>query len=103
MIARCGTCGSLERNPACGVCRSLPGHGTRIEPAPTSSVRSQSVTDAVLEDLRRRREFGVGKYGTELKSHNGRDPLVDAYQEALDLALYLKQALLERDTLKAAA
>jgi hypothetical protein len=39
--------------------------------------------------------MGKAKYGTELKTHNGRKALVDAYQEALDLCLYLKQALME--------
>jgi len=28
---------------------------------------------------------------------NGRDALKDAYEEALDLAMYLKQAMIERD------
>lgn len=54
-----------------------------------------SVTDALIADLTDRREMGKQKYGTELKSFNGRSPLVDAYQEALDLCLYLKQALME--------
>ena len=56
-----------------------------------------SVTDKVMADLEFRREMGILKYGGELKTHNGRDALIDAYQEALDLALYLKQAILERD------
>lgn len=56
-----------------------------------------SITDAVMDDLNERRVMGVKKYGTELKSHNGRDPLIDAYQEALDLCLYLKQAIIERE------
>jgi hypothetical protein len=50
-----------------------------------------------MADLEFRREMGILKYGGELKTHNGRDALIDAYQEALDLALYLKQAILERD------
>jgi hypothetical protein len=28
---------------------------------------------------------------------NGRDALLEAYQESLDLTVYLKQALMERD------
>ena len=36
------------------------------------------------------------EHGTPLQAHNGRDPLVDAYQEALDLAVYLRQAIEER-------
>jgi hypothetical protein len=56
-----------------------------------------SVTDAVVADMQFRREQGTRKYGTELRTGNGRDALVDAYQEALDLVMYLKQALMERD------
>jgi len=37
------------------------------------------------------------KYGTYLQTHNGRDALWDAYQEAMDLCMYLRQAILERD------
>jgi len=36
------------------------------------------------------------KYHTYLLTHNGRDALIDAYQEALDLAMYLRQAIEER-------
>lgn len=65
------------------------------QPAPMPG--RESVTDAVIADMQLRREHGTKKYGTELESHNGRDALSDAYQESLDLTMYLKQALLERD------
>ncbi len=51
----------------------------------------------VLRDLQERAEAGHEKYGAYLETHNGRDALWDAYQEALDLAMYLRQAILERD------
>ena len=44
-----------------------------------------------------RLEFGTKKYGTGLQPFNGRDALKDAYEEALDLCNYLRQALYERD------
>ena len=50
----------------------------------------------VLSDIEARAEMGKMKYGTYLKSQNGRDALVDAYQEALDLVMYLRQELEER-------
>ena len=56
-----------------------------------------SITDAVKADLDARRHQGIATYGHELTPHNGRDALHDAYEEALDLACYLKQALTERD------
>jgi hypothetical protein len=51
----------------------------------------------VLDDFKRRAETGKAQYGTYLETHNGRDALVDAYQEALDLCMYLKQTIMERD------
>jgi len=66
---------------------------TLAQPAPTGD--GESVTDAMISDLVKRREGGKVKYGCELKTHNGRDSLVDAYQEALDLCLYLRQRIME--------
>lgn len=54
------------------------------------------VADYVLADITERVEAGKQKYGTKLMTHNGRDSLWDAYQEALDLVFYLRQAILER-------
>ncbi len=54
------------------------------------------VADYVLTDIAERVAAGEAKYGTKLMTHNGRDPLWDAYQEALDLVFYLRQAILER-------
>lgn len=51
----------------------------------------------VVDDMLKRDEFGRAKYGTQLQPHNGRDFLADAYQEALDLCVYLRGALYERD------
>lgn len=50
----------------------------------------------VREDLEKREALGVERYGAPLRPHNGRDALLDAYEEALDLACYLKQAIIER-------
>jgi hypothetical protein len=66
---------------------------TRPEKDPLPGV--DSVTDLVMIDLQERREMGIKKYGNELQTHNGRDALIDAYQEALDLCLYLRQAIEE--------
>lgn len=50
----------------------------------------------VLKDMEGRRLHGIEKYGVPVQPRNGRDPLVDAYQEALDLCVYLRQAIEER-------
>ncbi len=49
----------------------------------------------LMADLKARREMGIETYGTPLKSHNGRKALWDAYQECLDQAIYLRQAIFE--------
>lgn len=64
-------------------------------PEPTPSHDGQSVTDMVVHDLSERRKMGVKKYGGELTTNNGRDALIDAYQEVLDLSCYLRQKIEE--------
>lgn len=51
--------------------------------------------DLVIEDMRKRKEFGLAKYGTILQAGNGRNALQDAYEEVLDLAVYLRQKIEE--------
>lgn len=51
----------------------------------------------VMKDILQRVEDGEKKYGIKLQSHNGRDTLQDAYEEALDLVMYLKQRLVEEN------
>jgi hypothetical protein len=58
---------------------------------------SRPIWELVIEDMWARDNAGRQKYGTPLQVHNGRDALVDAYQEALDLCVYLRQAIEERD------
>ena len=66
------------------------------QPAPVPQVDRPSIHDLVAEDLAERKALGRQRYGTTLQAGNGRDALVDAYQEALDLACYLRQAIEER-------
>lgn len=70
--------------------------------APTAT-HGPSMHDLVMADLDRRKAFGLLKYGTLLQAGNGRDALKDAYEEVLDLAVYLRQAIEERDTGRDAA
>lgn len=53
------------------------------------------IVDLVINDLRDRMEVGIERYGTPLQAHNGRNALVDAYQEALDMTQYLRQKIEE--------
>jgi hypothetical protein len=64
---------------------------------PDTKQGEKVVVDVVLADIRERAETGKRKYGTYLETNNGRNPLWDAYQEAIDLVMYLRQALLEQE------
>lgn len=55
------------------------------------------IQDLVIADMSDRRALGIRRYGTALQPHNGRDALRDAYEEAIDLTMYLRQCLYERD------
>lgn len=51
----------------------------------------------VIMDMAARDQVGRARYGVPLQPHNGRDALRDAYEEALGLCAYLRQAIMERD------
>lgn len=72
--------------------RERPGDQPLPVPNEHPDIQSQ-----VIADIEARRELGIQRYGSALQPHNGRDALRDAYEEALDLAMYLKQAIVERD------
>ncbi len=54
-----------------------------------------NVSTALAQDFARRSLQGAAKYGTTLRTHNGRNAAVDAYQELLDASVYLHQLWLE--------
>ena len=59
-----------------------------------------NVGGIVIKDMQERIDMGYKKYGTYLQTNNGRDSLWDAYQEALDLVMYLRQKILETENQK---
>lgn len=65
-------------------------------PAPIPNMKP-AVWGLVMRDMQERDKFGLEKYGTRLQPFNGRDALKDAYEEALDLCVYLRTAIYERD------
>lgn len=68
----------------------------RDQPPPTPN-GTKPVWEMVVADMHERDRVGRERYGVPLQAGNGRDALVDAYQEALDLCVYLRQAIAERD------
>lgn len=77
-------------DPLCSV------HGADAQPLPTPNDHP-AIHGLVQADLDQRLAYGVAKYGIALQPHNGRDTLRDAYEEALDLAVYLRSLIYERD------
>lgn len=65
--------------------------------APPKPNELPAIQDLVMKDLAERKAIGIKRYGTALQPHNGRDALLDAYEEAQDLCMYLRQAIYERD------
>ena len=77
--------------------KSEPSQPTKAaQPAPISN-DLPAVWEIVISDMRGRDALGRHRYGTPLQPHNGRDALRDAYEEALDLCVYMRQAIYERD------
>lgn len=66
------------------------------QPNPTPRDNQTDIQSLVIADIAARRDVGIARYGTPLQAFNGRDALRDAYDEALDLACYLRQMLEER-------
>ena len=51
----------------------------------------QSIQDLVIADMIERKNIGMERYGTELYENiNGRDMLIEMYEELLDGLIYLK-------------
>jgi hypothetical protein len=65
------------------------------QPAPKRN-NGQSIWRLVIRDMCEREKLGIQRYGTPLQAHNGRDALVDLYQELLDACAYIRQAIEER-------
>lgn len=67
-------------------------------PAPIPN-DSKPVWEYVIEDMKARDNFGRAKYKTPLQMTNDRNHAQDAYEEVLDLSVYMKQVIIERTEL----
>ncbi len=72
-----------------------PNKDVAVEKQPTPRGQGLPIHDKVKDDIDKRKELGIRKYGQPLMPFNGRDAIIDAYQEALDLAVYLRQYIEE--------
>lgn len=89
-----GTCVPCAAKIAENPTMTLPLPAATPEPEPQPG--REDIYPLVIADIQARVAAGREKYGTVLQSHNGRDALMDAYQEAIDLVMYLRQAIAER-------
>jgi hypothetical protein len=55
----------------------------------------QNIVTILLQEIQEKADRGAAKYGSALMSFNGRNSLVDAYQELIDLLMYLRQCVEE--------
>ena len=60
--------------------------------------REITTWDYVKRDINAREEMGALKYGKYLTPNTHEDMLQHAYEEALDLVVYLKTLLLQRES-----
>ena len=58
------------------------------QPMPTGD--GDPIHDMVARDIMARKDVGTERYGMPLIAQNGRDQLLDAYEESLDLAVYIR-------------
>jgi hypothetical protein len=100
--------GSLEFAPPYPCCGGLTFHagGEKCDeyryPDPPPRQRAvpsplPPIWDLVIADMRERDRVGAERYGDRLRVTTAVDPLRYAYEEALDLAVYLRKAMAERD------
>jgi hypothetical protein len=59
-----------------------------------------TITEAVINDLHSRSKRGIEKYNTTLGENNHQNMLQHAYEEALDLAQYLKKEITTLNTIQ---
>lgn len=81
---------AIEMNDRIKQMLSMP-----VQPSPATNGNA-AIADLVAQDIERRKNFGMTKYGAVLQANNGRDALQDAYEEVLDLACYMRQMIEER-------
>lgn len=65
---------------------------TQPAPLPADGL---DIADLVAADILARKAEGIRRYGTPLRANNGRDALLDAYQESTDCPQYIRQKIEE--------
>ena len=71
----------------------ITSHPATVVQAPSVKNNTTPVYKRVMADIEDRASLGCEKYGTYLQTFNGRDALIDLYQELLDAVQYLRQRI----------
>lgn len=69
------------------------------QPQPIKN-NNDHIADLVIEDLVKRKKLGEERDGIPLQAFNGKNALVDAYEDVLDLAQYIRQEIEKNAVLK---
>lgn len=82
-----------------GEATQYTGPGSRVQGPVSEEEQGEGaeIYRLVLQDVTERAEFGLRKYGSKLRSTSSVDWLVNAYQEALDLCVYLRGEIAKRE------
>ena len=65
---------------------------------PSTEKQGMVVLPLVLTDLKDRAEMGRSKYNNDYRVHTRENPLREAYEEALDLVMYLRAAIAQGES-----
>lgn len=68
-----------------------------VSPQPPPTPAKVDIVPLVIADLEKKAILGLEKYGTPLQANNGRNALIDLYQELLDACCYIRQYLKEQE------
>lgn len=67
-----------------------------MQPAPTG--QGEIVLNRVLKAFRARAALGFRRYGTLLRTFNGRSALQDLHEELMDAVMYVTQLIMEKES-----
>jgi hypothetical protein len=76
--------------------RKIQGPGALVQAPPAPRQGMPSAAEMLLQDMQERIRSGVERFGEHLQIHNGRNTLIDAYHEALDLAAFMRKKIAEQ-------
>jgi hypothetical protein len=75
----------------------IGGHGPDVPEKPPVENDYPYMWKQVIKDMKKRDKMGVEKHKVHLQPFNGRNSLWDAYQELLDLIVYLRTYIYEQE------